>query len=502
MHTSARSSAVFLLSLLQPSLAANLGQWGPTIQFPLVPVAGMIEPASGQLIVWSAYKVDTFQGGSGNYTQTAVYNPADGSVKEFQVAYTNHDMFCPGISNDFNGNTLVTGGDTSAAASMFQQGAWQWKQMPPMNLGRGYQSSATLSDGRIFTIGGSWSGGLGGKDGEIFDGSKWTMMRGCKVSAMLTADSGGIFRQDSHSWLFAWKGASVLQAGPSKQMNWYTMSGSGTTASAGNRGTDADAMAGPAVMYDAVAGKILAVGGSPNYQGSASTTNANVLTIGSVNGQVTVQKAYSMSYPRIFGTSTVLPDGTVFVIGGQGVGNPFYDDNSAMTPELFNPANLAFTKLAVGPTPRNYHSIALLMPNGTVFSGGGGLCGDCGNRNHFDGQIFTPPYLFKSDGVTPAVRPMISSLSSTTMQVGSTLTVNLAAGTYSGATFSMVRMGSSTHTVNTDQRRVPLKATAKTYDSYSMVLPSDPGILLPGYWYVFAMYQGVPSVAKIVKVTL
>jgi hypothetical protein len=30
---------------------------------------------------------------------------------------------------------------------------------PDMNLHRGYHSSTTLSDGKIFTIGGSWSGG-------------------------------------------------------------------------------------------------------------------------------------------------------------------------------------------------------------------------------------------------------------------------------------------------------------------------------------------------------
>ncbi len=47
--------------------------------------------------------------------------------------------------------------------------------------------------------------------------------------------------------------------------------------------------------------------------------------------------------------------------------------------------------------PRNYHSVAVLLPDGTVFSGGGGLCGSCAT-NHPDGQIFCPPYLFNADG--------------------------------------------------------------------------------------------------------
>ena len=53
--------------------------------------------------------------------------------------------------------------------------------------------------------------------------------------------------------------------------------------------------------------------------------------------------------------------------------------------------------MASQPEPRNYHSVAVLLPDGTVFSGGGGLCGSCAT-NHPDGQIFYPPYLFNADG--------------------------------------------------------------------------------------------------------
>lgn len=497
----AHSLKTFLLTSLLTSstLAAGPGKWSRTIQFPLVPVAGAVEPASGQLIVWSAYRDDTFAVNAANLTQTAVYNPADGSVKEFEVAYTEHDMFCPGISYDFNGNLLVTGGDTSAAVSLFQQGTWRWSKQAPMKKGRGYQSSATLSDGRIFTIGGSWSGARGGKDGEIWNGASWTLLPGCRVAPMLTADKQGIFRQDNHAWLFAWKGGSVLQAGPSVTMNWYTMSGQGSVAPAGQRSTNGDAMCGPAVMYDAVAGKILAVGGSPDYQDNFATANAHVLSIGAVNAAVQVQKVGSMSAARIFANSVVLPNGEVFVVGGQTWGNPFHDENSSLVPEIWSPGTQRWRQVAVSPTPRTYHSIALLMPNATVFVGGGGLCGNCGASNHFDGQLYAPPYLFAADGTTAAPRPQIASVSSRTPVVGASITVTLAAGAATPVTFSMVRMGSSTHTVNTDQRRVPLTAS-RSGNVYTIRLPSDPGILLPGYWYLFAMGNGVPSVAQIVQV--
>lgn len=66
-------------------------------------------------------------------------------------------------------------------------------------------------------------------------------------------------------------------------MNWYTVDGTGATSPAGVRSVDDDAMCGPAVTYDAIAGKTLAVGGSPNYQGRVATTKANLITINGVS---------------------------------------------------------------------------------------------------------------------------------------------------------------------------------------------------------------------------
>jgi len=43
--------------------------------------------------------------------------------------------------------------------------------------------------------------------------------------------------------------------------------------------------------------------------------------------------------------------------------------------EVWDPATQAFTVLAGASIPRNYHSIALLLPDARIFSGGAGLCG-------------------------------------------------------------------------------------------------------------------------------
>lgn len=153
------------------------------------------------------------------------------------------DMFCPGISLDANGHIVVTGGNDSKNTSTYDPSGAGWTSAAEMVIARGYQSSVTVGDGRVFTIGGSWSGGRGGKNGEIYSPATdaWTSLPGCAVAPMLTADKQGVYRADNHAWLFAYKANSVFQAGPSKNMNWYNVSGSGSYTAAGTRAADGDA---------------------------------------------------------------------------------------------------------------------------------------------------------------------------------------------------------------------------------------------------------------------
>ncbi|KAN0083641.1 copper radical oxidase [Elaphomyces granulatus] len=483
--------------------ADNIGQWGPTVQFPLVPVAAAVIAETGKLLVWSSDENLAFPNNSAS-TQTATYDPVTKNVSALTVSNTHHNMFCPGISKDFNGRLVVTGGSTDPRTSIYDLNSSSWISAHNLTIPRGYQSSTILSDGQIFTIGGSWSGGRGGKNGEIYNPADdtWSPLPGCPVAPMLTHDQQGVYRADNHGWLFGWKEGSVFQAGPSKAMNWYGTSGNGSTKPAGTRGSDSDAMCGVAVMYDAVAGKILAAGGSPSYQDAPATTNAHIITINAPFTSVTTEKINSMWESRAYANAVVLPDGKVFIAGGQSYPVPFSDDNSSMVPELWDPVTTKFVQMAKLPTPRNYHSVAVLMPDATVFSGGGGLCGGC-STNHLDGQFFHPPYLFESDGKTPARRPTISSVSSKTPRLSETIiaTVTDTAITCIAApTFSLIRIGSVTHSLDTDQRRVPLHPEIVLRGVYILSLPNDPGVLMPGYWYLFVVACGVPSEAQTILV--
>jgi galactose oxidase len=297
-------------------------------------------------------------------------------------------------------------------------------------------------------------------------------------------------------------------------MNWIDTTGDGSITAAGNRADDPYSINGVAVMYQP--GKIFKTGGQPSYSDADATTNTYIIdiTAGLANpaAPVTVRKLPPMAYPRAFANGVALPGGKVLVIGGETHGITFNDDTSVMVPELWDPATEQFTLLAPMDTPRNYHSVALLLPDGRVFSGGGGLCGEGCVANHQDGSVFSPPYLFQPDGVTPASRPAFnlvhSSIKATQLSnpLGPSLSIPLGATLTAKSSgpvksFELIRLSATTHAINTDQRRVPLTIVAAAGNSYSFSMPSDPGIVVPGYWMLFAMdAKGTPSVAKIILI--
>lgn len=456
------------------------------IPFPIVPVAAANLP-NGKVVTWAAFSPTTFSGDNG-FTATALFDPDTLSVTQRWVAETGHDMFCPGTSLLADGRLLVNGGSSSQKTSIYNFANDTWSASYPMQVARGYQGNATLSNGNVLTLGGSWSGPLGGKDGEIWrDGAGWTRMAGIPIDPFVTPDPDGVYRGDNHLWLFSQAGGRVFQAGPGVDMHWIDTNGNGAVAAAGRRGDDISSMNGNAVMVDI--GKILKTGGAPAYEEADATAAAYLIDINS--GTAQVKKLQPMGYARAMHNSVVLPNGQVVISGGQTYVKIFSDDRSVLMTELWDPRTEAFTPLRALTIPRNYHSFSLLLPDGRVLIGGGGLCDFNCTTNHLDAQILTPPYLLNADG-TAASRPGIVSAA---RQAGYGGTIAATTSRAVGA-FVLMRLSAVTHSLNNDQRRVPLTFTATGATSYTLRAPANAGIAPPGYYMLFALdANGVPSTA-------
>ncbi|MGJ7491169.1 galactose oxidase-like domain-containing protein [Variovorax sp. ZT4R33] len=490
---------------LQSSAAQQ--SWTAPIALPLVPAAAANLP-DGKLLLWAAGSPDGLGGlNISGQTFTAVFDPATQTATARMATETGHDMVCPGISMLADGSYLVTGGWDSGKSTRYDPSLSGWVGAASMNIARGYQSSTTMADGSVFLVGGSWSGlALGGKYGELWSAltQTWRTLNGVPAEIpspsnasnppLAGPDAGGYFRADNHMWLFGGADGWVFHAGPSAAMHWIDTKGDGRIVQAGPRDDDAYAMTGGAVMYDAY--KILKLAGSPGHDYGIPHKTAYSIDIsaGAPHPPV-VRKLAPLAYGRTFSNSVVLPTGEVVVIGGMTLHGSTPDDFSVLTPEIWNPATETFTPLQPMKVPRNYHSVALLLMDGRVLAGGGGLCGTGCAANHPDAEILTPPYLLTPEG-TPAPRPAISQAPGRAAP-GDVIAVQTDRAV---ARFALVRMASATHSVNTDQRRIPLAATGGEGD-YRLAIPSDRGLVIPGNYMLFALdAQGVPSIARTINI--
>ena len=76
--------------------------------------------------MWSSYNPSTFGGSNLVQTITATYNIGLGIVTSALITNTGHDMFCEGLSMNFNGQVIASGGNTDAATSYYDSPSNSW----------------------------------------------------------------------------------------------------------------------------------------------------------------------------------------------------------------------------------------------------------------------------------------------------------------------------------------------------------------------------------------
>jgi hypothetical protein len=197
-----------------------------------------------------------------------------------------------------------------------------------------------------------------------------------------------------------------------------------------------------------------------------------------------------MNYPRSYQNMTLLPDGTVLASGGESASDGTDLSRAVLPAEIWDPNTQTWRVVASLTTGREYHSTALLLPDGRVLMAGGGqLPGRA--TNIYSGEIYSPPYLFKGN------RPTISSAPST-VQYGSSFTISTPDAA-SIQKVALIRTPSVTHAFDQNQRYLPLSFTQGS-GQLTVQTPSNRNSAPPGYYMLFVVNgNGVPSVASFVR---
>ncbi len=474
---------------------ANIGEWGPVIDWPHIAISAANLP-DGRVLTWSSTETNAFPSNR-QFTHSAVFDP---DTNTFQNSDSNfHDMFCAGISTLENGEIVASGGNPfDNRTSMFDPDTLGWSPLTDMNDSRWYGTNLTLPNNQIFSTFAKQSGNRS----ELFDldSNSWTRTPNADMQTLVNeqnainaaANPTGAMNLEWWAHMAITPEGKVFQGGPTPTFHVFDPVSGASNEVLGEMAGNRARMYGNAVTYDV--GKVLLVGGADRRE-SQPTTTANVYSV-DLNGPtpVVTQRA-PMNYPRALSNSVTLPNGEILVVGGNTVAKLFTDEGSVLPAEIYNPSTDSWRVVDDIEIPRNYHSTALLLKDGRVLSAGGGACGGC-TANHLDGQIFTPPYLFDSNG-NAAVRPTINQAP---LQIVAGQQSVVAASS-SATRFSMVRLSGTTHHMNTDQRFIPVTSQNNGNGTHSLSFNANPNVLIAGYYWLYAVdANGTPSIGHTIQV--
>ena len=114
--------------------------------------------------------------------------------------------------------------------------------------------------------------------------------------------------------------------------------------------------------------QVFLFGGKQQHQEEYTSSNQVYKIDFSNNFKPTIKQLKPMSFPRSNADATILPNGEIFINGGEA-----YNDHefSIFTPEIYNTKTEVSQKLSQAYFRRNYHSTSLLLPDGTILVSGG-----------------------------------------------------------------------------------------------------------------------------------
>ena len=428
-------------------------------------------------------------------------------------------IFCSGMSMLANGEILITGGSlvrpdqypddpytmNAGLDRVFTFDPWTrtWTEQPQMNAGRWYPGQVELADGRTVILGGlsdQAPGGIYNRDLEVF-----TPAQESGGVGSVTLEPSGQRRTGLYPHLFTLPDSSVLLVGPGRSDSAVLQPSTFTwqnypLAAKGRVGGNAVLDPGP----PSGSWQVTEIGGYDlnvtDAQGTHPAT-ASTATLNAQPGAVGWKGAPSLNVPRSYQNTVLLPDRSMVAVGG-GVGESVADGKYAINPngrqrqiELYNPTT---KKWRLGPAQiedRGYHSTAVLLPDGRVWSAGDEkhpLEPDGGWALTDTAEIYSPPYLYKG------TRPKITSAPS---QVGWGTSFTVHSGPQVPANSAvLVAPGTTTHGDDSTQRLVSLAVQQKAGNVLTLAAPPNSGVAPPGYYMLFVLHEGVPSVARWVQV--
>jgi hypothetical protein len=422
----------------------------------------------------------------------------DPQTNAFTTQSYNQDLFCSGHAFLTDGRLCVVGGAPSGtlrATHIFDPMTETWSQVANMQDARWYPTVLTLEDGRIMAVSGAGTSSV-----EIYDSGldTWQTVVGANryfpelYPSLHLLPSGEIFYSRA-GWAAATgaETAYLRMTGPAAgswtnlgQQQFYDRQ-------EGTAVIQIDASINPPVTRILIMGGGLS--GSPAFRNPQSL---ETIDVSSLSPAPAWNRGADMHYLRTNVNGTLLPDGTVLVVGGQRAGKWSADPQPVLVPEIYDPQTAAWTTMAPMQHPRQYHSEAVLLPDGRVLCAGGidPSKGGPPVRDQRYLEVFSPPYLSRGP------RPTITAVPANAAY-GSDFDV-VTPDAARVASVALLRPCAMTHHTDAGQRYIKLKITGTAPNRITVHAPDSGRIAPPGYYMLFIVdSSGIPSQAGFVQVS-
>jgi hypothetical protein len=243
--------------------------------------------------------------------------------------------------------------------------------------------------------------------------------------------------------------------------------------------------------------KVGIIGGGEIGEGAGSTGRFDVVDL-DASDEPRYEAALTYPSPGRYISTVTLPDDTVLFTGGSKDYRGKGLSDLHLT-RIYGPASNELLEAAPNEVGRNYHSTAVLLPDGRVMTmGSDPLFADA--HDHVPGtfetriEVYSPPYLF-----TGTERPQVLAAPAQ-VQRGTTFEVTVDSDSRIDKA-RLIRPSAVTHLTDPEQRSVALDITPAGDGVLALSLDEREGLTPSGYYILVVVDEnGVPSVGEWVRV--
>jgi len=480
---------------------ATMGRWSDPFVIPVVGVAAVLLH-TGNLMFWSYDPVDYHNPANSKNGVAYIWNP--GTRTGYNIPPP-ENIWCAGQTILSDGRVYVAGGnlrypDPNAPAGTtnwagtltnytFNPLNELWAKQPNMVRGRWYPTVTQLADNRVVITSGMDETGSGAITNAVEVLTPDPNINGIgTIKVVSTHNASGLYPLQ-----FLLPSGQMLEAGPNAASSFQLNPATWNWSSLPRMKSDHYYL-GNGISYTdaspAQARQLIMVAGGHNERIPLAANE----WLDGFNPALGWNTYPQWQTPRHNANTVILPDGTLLTVGGNK--GMYGYENAEFSTELYSKPAIDTTgtwlKLAPHTIQAAYHSTAILLPDATVLLSQDDMDYSAQAAFQHKAQVYSPPYLFKGP------QPKITAAPT---NVGYGQSFDIFTDRSDMVSAVLVAPGATTHGNDMHQRAIKLRVQPRT-NGLTATVPSSSALVPPGYYMLFVMdSQGIPSVAKFVRIS-